>query len=76
MSEPIYITQSNVIHGLSVVQYQALREMCQYANNLYNVALYNIRQYFFNQNMFLQYEDNYHVCKENENYSQLQAGVS
>ena len=76
MSEPIYITQSNAIRGLSVVQYQVLREMCQHANNLYNVALYNIRQYFFNQNMFLQYEDNYHVCKENENYSQLQAGVS
>lgn len=76
MSEPIYITQSNVIRGLSSKQYQALREMCQYSNNLYNVALYNIRQYFFNQNLFLAYESNYHECKTNENYGLLQAGVA
>lgn len=76
MSEPIFITQSNVIRGLSSKQYQALREMCQYSNNLYNVALYNIRQYFFNQNLFLTYESNYHECKTNENYGLLQAGVA
>lgn len=76
MSEPIFLTQSNVIRGLSAKQYQALREMCQYANNLYNVALYNIRQYFFNQNLFLTYESNYHECKTNENYGLLQAGVA
>lgn len=76
MSEPIFITQSNVIRGLSSKQYQALREMCQYSNNLYNVALYNIRQYFLNQNLFLAYESNYHECKTNENYGRLQAGVA
>ena len=53
-----------------------LREMCQYSNNLYNVALYNIRQYYFQEKKFLRYEENYRVCKENENYSLLQAGVS
>lgn len=76
MSEPIYMTQSNVIRGLSSKQYQALREMCQYANNLYNVALYNIRQYFFNQSCFLTYECNYHECKTNDNYKLLQSGVA
>lgn len=50
--------------------------MCQYSNNLYNVALYNIRQYFFHEKKFLRYEENYHICKENENYRLLQAGVS
>ena len=53
-----------------------LREMCQYSNNLYNVALYNIRQYYFQDKKFLKYEENYHICKENENYGLLQAGVS
>lgn len=53
-----------------------LREMCQYSNNLYNVPLYNIRQYYFQEKKFLKYEENYHVCKENENYGLLQAGVS
>lgn len=72
----MYLTQSNVIRNLSKEDYAMLREMCQYSNNLYNVALYNIRQYYFQEKKFLKYEENYHVCKENENYGLLQAGVS
>ena len=72
----MYLTQTNVIRGLSKQQYLMLAEMCHYANNLYNVALYNIRQYYFENKKFLTYESNCHVCKENENYSLLQAGVS
>ena len=45
--------QSNVIRHLSKKQYQILKELCQLLNNLYNIALYNIRQYFFSQKMFL-----------------------
>lgn len=71
-----FAVQSNVIRGLSKQQYQILKELCQYSNNLYNVALYNIRQYFFNEKQFLTYENNYHECKENENYALLQAGVA
>ena len=71
-----FATQSNVIRGLSKNQYQTLRELCQISNNLYNVALYNIRQYFFSQKMFLNYESNYHMCKNNKNYTFLQAGVA
>lgn len=72
----MYLTQSNVIRGLSKEEYSILRETCQYSNNLYNVALYNIRQYYFQDKKFLKYEENYHICKENENYGLLQAGVS
>ena len=68
----MYLTQSNVIRGLSKEEYSILRETCQYSNNLYNVALYNIRQYYFQDKKFLKYEENYHVCKENENYGLLQ----
>lgn len=72
----VFAVQSNVIRHLSKEQYQTLRELCQLSNNLYNVALYNIRQYFFNQKLFLTYESNYHECKDNENYTMLQAGVA
>lgn len=72
----MYLTQSNVIRKLSKEEYAMLREMCRYSNNLYNVALYNIRQYYFQEKKFLRYEENYHVCKANENYGLLQAGVS
>ncbi|MGN0290508.1 MAG: RNA-guided endonuclease InsQ/TnpB family protein [Lachnospiraceae bacterium] len=71
-----FAVQINVIRHLSKEQYQTLRELCQLSNNLYNVALYNIRQYFFNQKLFLNYENNYHECKNNENYVMLQAGVA
>lgn len=71
-----FAVQSNVIRGLSKQQYQILKELCQYSNNLYNVALYNIRQYFFNEKQFFTYESNYYKCKENENYALLQAGVA
>lgn len=71
-----YAVQSNVIRGLSKQQYDLLKEMCRYSNNLYNVALYNIRQHYFNTKKFLTYESNYHECKTNENYGLLQAGIS
>ena len=71
-----YAVQSNVIRGLSKQQYALLKEMCAYSNNLYNVALYNIRQHYFSTKKFLTYESNYHVCKTNENYGLLQAGVA
>lgn len=71
-----YAVQSNVIRGLSKKQYELLKEMCRYSNSLYNVALYNIRQHYFNTKMFLTYESNYHECKNNDNYKLLQAGVA
>ena len=55
----MFAVQSNVIRGLTKQQYSLLREMCQYSNNLYNVALYNIRQHFFANNKYLSYENNY-----------------
>jgi len=72
----MFLTQSNVIRGLTKDEYNVLREMCIYSNNLYNVALYNIRQYYFSSHKFLTYESNCSVCKENENYGLLQAGVA
>ena len=72
----MFAVQSNVIRGLTKQQYSMLREMCQYSNNLYNVALYNIRQYFFDNNKYLSYENNYQECRQNENYAMLQEGTA
>ncbi len=72
----MYLTQSNQIKGLHKSEYEALREMCRYAKNLYNVGLYSIRQYFFAEGRYLRYESNYQAIKGNENYALLQAGVS
>ncbi len=72
----MFAVQSNVIRGLTKQQYLLLREMCQYSNNLYNVALYNVRQYFFKNKKYLSYENNYLECRQNENYTMLQAGAA
>ena len=72
----MYLTQTNVIRNLNKKEFQAIKDMCHYSNNLYNYGLYCIRKHYFETNQFLSYESNYHVCKENENYALLQAGVS
>lgn len=72
----MYSTQTNLIRGLSKREYLMLRMMCFFSKNLYNVTLYNIRQYYFIEKKHLRYESNYHLTKENENYKLLQAGVS
>ena len=72
----MFLTQSNVIRGLTKQEYSILRELCSYSKNLYNVGLYNIRQYYFAEKTFLNYENNYHGCKDNDNYKLLQAGIS
>ena len=72
----MYLTQTNLIRGLSKREYLMLRMMCFFSKNLYNVTLYNIRQYYFTEKKHLRYESNYHVTKDNENYKLLQARVS
>ena len=72
----MYLTQTNLIRGLSKHEYLMLRMMCFFSKNLYNLTLYNIRQYYFVEKKHLRYESNYHLTKENENYKLLQAGVS
>lgn len=48
-----------------------LINLCHLSKNLFNVGLYTVRQYFFQENKYLSYESNYHLCKENENYQLL-----
>ncbi|MDJ0844468.1 RNA-guided endonuclease InsQ/TnpB family protein [Crocosphaera sp.] len=50
---------------------EILENLCHLSKNLFNVGLYTIRQYFFQENKYLSYESNYHLCKENENYQLL-----
>ena len=60
----MYLTQINMIRGLTKAEYFQLRELCFFSNCLYNVALYNVRQKFFADKTYLRFERNYHECKE------------
>lgn len=61
---------------LNKQQYEALRMLSRASKNLYNLGLYNTRQYYFQNNEFLKYPQNYHLCKEDENYKMMQAATS
>ena len=67
------VTKTCFIRKLSKKDYLKLKMLCLFSNNLYNVALYNVRQHYFTERQYLRYESNYHVTKDNENYKLLHA---
>ena len=72
----LYLTQINMIRGLTKAEYFQLRELCFFSNCLYNFALYNVRQQFFADKTYLRFEANYHECKDNDNYKLLQSNMA
>ena len=61
---------------LSRYEYDTLLELCRYAKNLFNEGLYNCRQYFFNESEYLNYEKNYHLLKNSDNYKMLNSNMA
>lgn len=72
----MYGTQKNQLRNLTSTQFEVLLKLCTLSKNLYNVALYTIRQYYFNEKKHLRYESNYHYCKDNENYKLLNTDIA
>ena len=72
----MYLTQINMLRGLTKAEYFQLRELCFFSNCLYNFALYNIRQKYFADKTYLKFESNYHECKDNDNYKLLQSNMA
>ncbi|MGL4498690.1 MAG: RNA-guided endonuclease InsQ/TnpB family protein [Planktothrix sp.] len=72
----MYATQKNQLRRLSQQEFNALTVLCRLSKNLFNVALYESRQYFFAQRKRLTYESNYHICKSNENYRLLNTDIA
>jgi putative transposase len=74
--EVLFGSQKQQLKHLSKKEYLALKELCLLSKNMYNVALYNVRQSYFVERKFLSYESNYHICKENENYGLLNSNMA
>ena len=66
--EILFGVQKQQLKHLTASEYTAIKELCSLSKNMYNVALYNVRQYFFTEKKYLSYESNYKLCKDNENY--------
>ena len=64
-------TWKSNLKRLNRKDYEILRDMCHASKNVYNAAIYNIRQHFCEQGVFLRYEANYHLMVGTEAYDYL-----
>ena len=72
----MYLCVKQQLKGLSKDEYLILKELCHTAKNLYNEALYNVRQHYFNEGTYLCYEQNYPLCKDSPNYKTLNSNMA
>ena len=72
----MYLTVKQQLKHLSKEEYLSLRELSHTAKNLYNQAIYNIRQYYFQENKYLNYQKNNSLLKSSENYKTLNSNIS
>ena len=72
----MYLTVKQQLKHLSKEEYLSLRELSHTAKNLYNQAVYNVRQYYFQENKYLNYQKNNSLLKNSENYKTLNSNMS
>ena len=72
----MYLTVKQQVKHLTKEEYLILKELCHVAKNLTNEAIYNVRQYYFTEGKYLNYEKNYAILKNSENYKTLNSNMS
>ena len=72
----MYLTVKQQVKHLSKVEYKTIKKLCHIAKNLANEAIYNIRQHYFNENKYLNYNENYKLLKDSENYKLLNSNMA
>ena len=72
----MYLVVKQQIKHLTKEEYNILRELCRTAKNLTNQAIYNVRQYYFQEKQYLRYEANYYEIKHLENYKLLNSNIA
>lgn len=72
----MYLTVKQQVKHLSKEYYLALKELSHTAKNLANQAIYNVRQYYFTEGEYLNYQKNYALLKDSENYKILNSNMA
>ena len=72
----MYLTVKQKVKHLSKDEYKSLKELSHIAKNLTNEAIYNCRQYYFNEGLYLNYEKNYTLLKNSDNYRLLNSNMA
>ena len=63
-------------HKFNKDELEVLKTLSYSAKSLYNEALYNVRQYFFKNNKYLNYNNNYKELKSSNNYKMLNSNMA
>ena len=72
----MYLTVKQQVKHLSKEDYRSIKELCHIAKNLTNQAIYNIRQHYFAEGKYLNYEKNYALLKSSDNYRTLNSNMA
>ncbi len=72
----MFLTVKQQIKHLSKSEYKSLRKLCHIAKSLTNQALYNVRQYYFDEGKYLSYNKNYKLLKDSPNYRALNSNMA
>lgn len=72
----MYLTIRQQVKHLSKEEYHTLKDVCHIAKNLTNQAIYNIRQYYFQEGRYLSYPENYRLLKGSDNYKMLNSNMA
>ena len=72
----MYLTVKQQVKHLFKEDYMTIRKLCRTAKNLFNEAIYNVRQYYFTECEFLKYEKNYTLLKNSPNYKALNSNMA
>ena len=72
----MYLTVKQQVKQLSKEDYSNIKRLSHIAKNLANEAIYNVRQYFFQEGKYLNYQKNYALLKESPNYKALNSNMA
>ncbi|AVF28847.1 RNA-guided endonuclease InsQ/TnpB family protein [Paenibacillus larvae] len=72
----MYLTVKQQVKQLSKEDYQNVKKLSHIAKNLANEAIYNVRQYYFQEGEYLNYEKNYVLLKDSPNYKMLNSNMA
>ena len=72
----MYLTLKQQVKHLSKEEFKILKYLCHIAKNLKNQAIYNVRQYYFQNKKYLSYNENYKMLKNSENYKKLNSNMA
>lgn len=72
----MYLTVKQQVKHLSKGDYKSTKHLCHIAKNLTNQAIYNARQYYFNEGEYLNYEKDYALLKTSDNYKMLNSNMA